>query len=83
MPASAPGVTQPDRTWPRSRGAPPSGGRPREELHLSIETVEPIVSMIFTTVNLRPDAGSNRRVLPSPLLPAEMVPRGHGHADTA
>lgn len=34
-----------------------------EELHLSIKTVEPIVSTIFTKLELHPDAGSNRRVL--------------------
>jgi DNA-binding CsgD family transcriptional regulator len=34
-----------------------------EELHLSIKTVEPVVSTIFTKLGLHPDAGSNRRVL--------------------
>ncbi len=34
-----------------------------EELHLSIKTVEPIVSTIFTKLGLHPDAASNRRVL--------------------
>jgi len=34
-----------------------------EELHLSIKTVEPVVSAIFTKLGLHPDAGSNRRVL--------------------
>lgn len=34
-----------------------------QELHLSIKTVEPIVSTIFTKLGLHPDAGSNRRVL--------------------
>jgi DNA-binding CsgD family transcriptional regulator len=34
-----------------------------QELHLSIKTVEPVVSMIFTKLGLHPDAGSNRRVL--------------------
>lgn len=34
-----------------------------EELHLSIKTVEPAVSTIFTKLELLPDAGSNRRVL--------------------
>ena len=34
-----------------------------EELHLSIKTVEPVVSTIFTKLELHPDAGSNRRVL--------------------
>jgi DNA-binding CsgD family transcriptional regulator len=34
-----------------------------EELHLSIKTVEPIVSAIFTKLGLHADAGSNRRVL--------------------
>lgn len=34
-----------------------------EELHLSIKTVEPIVSTIFAKLELHPDAGSNRRVL--------------------
>jgi DNA-binding CsgD family transcriptional regulator len=33
------------------------------ELHLSIKTVEPVVSTIFTKFGLRPDASSNRRVL--------------------
>jgi DNA-binding CsgD family transcriptional regulator len=33
------------------------------ELHLSIKTVEPVVSTIFTKFGLHPDAGSNRRVL--------------------
>lgn len=34
-----------------------------EQLHLSIKTVEPVVSTIFTKLGLHPDAGSNRRVL--------------------
>jgi DNA-binding CsgD family transcriptional regulator len=34
-----------------------------EELHLSIKTVEPVVSTIFTKLGLHPDATSNRRVL--------------------
>jgi DNA-binding CsgD family transcriptional regulator len=34
-----------------------------EELHLSIKTVEPLVSTVFTKLGLHPDAGSNRRVL--------------------
>lgn len=34
-----------------------------QELHLSIKTVEPIVSTIFTKLGLHPDVGSNRRVL--------------------
>lgn len=33
------------------------------ELHLSIKTVEPAVSSIFTKLGLHPDVGSNRRVL--------------------
>ena len=33
------------------------------ELHLSIKTVEPIVSTVFTKLGLHADAGSNRRVL--------------------
>jgi DNA-binding NarL/FixJ family response regulator len=33
------------------------------ELHLSIKTVEPAVSTIFTKLGLHPDATSNRRVL--------------------
>lgn len=33
------------------------------ELHLSVKTVEPVVSTIFTKLGLHPDAGSNRRVL--------------------
>jgi DNA-binding CsgD family transcriptional regulator len=33
------------------------------ELHLSIKTVEPVVSTIFTKLGLHPDARSNRRVL--------------------
>jgi DNA-binding CsgD family transcriptional regulator len=33
------------------------------ELHLSIKTVEPAVSAIFTKLGLHPDATSNRRVL--------------------
>jgi Bacterial regulatory proteins, luxR family len=33
------------------------------ELHLSIKTVEPVVSTIFTKFGLHPDASSNRRVL--------------------
>lgn len=34
-----------------------------EELHLSIKTIEPVVSSIFVKLGLHPDAGSNRRVL--------------------
>jgi DNA-binding CsgD family transcriptional regulator len=34
-----------------------------QELHLSIKTVEPVVSTIFTKFGLHPDASSNRRVL--------------------
>lgn len=34
-----------------------------QELHLSIKTVEPVVSTIFTKLGLHPDAASNRRVL--------------------
>jgi DNA-binding NarL/FixJ family response regulator len=34
-----------------------------EQLHLSIKTVEPVVSTIFSKLGLHPDAGSNRRVL--------------------
>jgi DNA-binding CsgD family transcriptional regulator len=34
-----------------------------DELHLSIKTVEPIVSTIFTKLNLHVDAADNRRVL--------------------
>lgn len=34
-----------------------------EELHLSIKTVEPVVSTIFTKLGLHADAASNRRVL--------------------
>ena len=34
-----------------------------QELHLSIKTVEPVVSTIFTKLGLHPDATSNRRVL--------------------
>jgi len=34
-----------------------------EELHLSIKTVEPLVSTIFTKLGLHSDSGSNRRVL--------------------
>jgi DNA-binding NarL/FixJ family response regulator len=33
------------------------------ELHLSVKTVEPLVSTVFTKLGLHPDAGSNRRVL--------------------
>ncbi len=33
------------------------------ELHLSIKTVEPIISAIFTKLGLDPDSASNRRVL--------------------
>lgn len=33
------------------------------ELHLSIKTVEPVVSTVFTKLGLHADAGSNRRVL--------------------
>ena len=34
-----------------------------EELHLSVKTVEPLVSAVFSKLGLRADAGSNRRVL--------------------
>ena len=34
-----------------------------QELHLSIKTVEPLVSTIFRKLELQPDGGSNRRVL--------------------
>jgi DNA-binding CsgD family transcriptional regulator len=34
-----------------------------DELHLSIKTVEPLVSAIFTKLRLHPDGDSNRRVL--------------------
>jgi DNA-binding CsgD family transcriptional regulator len=34
-----------------------------EELHLSIKTVEPVVSTIFTKLGLHADSASNRRVL--------------------
>lgn len=34
-----------------------------EQLHLSIKTVEPVISTIFTKLRLSPDADSNRRVL--------------------
>jgi hypothetical protein len=34
-----------------------------EELHLSIKTVEPLVSAIFVKLGLHPDADNNRRVL--------------------
>jgi DNA-binding CsgD family transcriptional regulator len=34
-----------------------------KELHLSIKTVEPVVSTIFTKLGLHPDVASNRRVL--------------------
>jgi DNA-binding CsgD family transcriptional regulator len=34
-----------------------------EELHLSIKTVEPLVSTVFSKLGLHADAGSNRRVL--------------------
>jgi DNA-binding CsgD family transcriptional regulator len=34
-----------------------------EQLHLSIKTVEPVVSTIFTKLGLHADAASNRRVL--------------------
>ena len=34
-----------------------------EELHLSIKTVEPVVSSIFTKLDLAADSASNRRVL--------------------
>ena len=34
-----------------------------EELHLSIKTVEPLVSTVFAKLGLHPDTGSNRRVL--------------------
>lgn len=40
-----------------------SNGAICEELHLSIKTVEPVVSAIFTKLGLHPDATSNRRVL--------------------
>ncbi|MBJ7453229.1 MAG: hypothetical protein JHC71_14270 [Blastococcus sp.] len=33
------------------------------ELHLSVKTVEPVVSAVFTKLGLHADAGSNRRVL--------------------
>jgi hypothetical protein len=34
-----------------------------DELHLSIKTVEPVVSSIFTKLDLPPDARTNRRIL--------------------
>ncbi len=34
-----------------------------QELHLSIKTIEPVVSAIFAKLGLHSDAGSNRRVL--------------------
>ena len=34
-----------------------------EELHLSVKTVEPLVSAIFAKLGLHTDAGNNRRVL--------------------
>jgi DNA-binding CsgD family transcriptional regulator len=34
-----------------------------QELHLSIKTVEPIISAIFTKLGLDPDSANNRRVL--------------------
>lgn len=34
-----------------------------QRLHLSIKTIEPVVSAIFTKLDLSPDATSNRRVL--------------------
>jgi DNA-binding NarL/FixJ family response regulator len=34
-----------------------------EHLHLSVKTVEPVVSTIFTKLGLSPDTGNNRRVL--------------------
>ena len=34
-----------------------------EQLHLSIKTVEPVVSSIFTKLQLPADADTNRRVL--------------------
>jgi DNA-binding NarL/FixJ family response regulator len=34
-----------------------------EHLHLSVKTVEPVVSTIFTKLGLGPDPDSNRRVL--------------------
>jgi DNA-binding NarL/FixJ family response regulator len=34
-----------------------------EQLHLSIKTVEPVISTIFSKLRLSPDADSNRRVL--------------------
>ncbi|MET3806830.1 DNA-binding NarL/FixJ family response regulator [Nakamurella sp. UYEF19] len=36
------------------------------ELHLSIKTVEPVVSTIFSKLDLHADADSNRRVLAVP-----------------
>ena len=33
------------------------------ELHLSIKTIEPVVSTIFTKLGLHADSASNRRVL--------------------
>ena len=33
------------------------------ELHLSVKTVEPVVSSIFAKLDLPPDARTNRRVL--------------------
>ena len=33
-----------------------------DELHLSIKTVEPLVSSIFTKLGLHSDAATNRRV---------------------
>lgn len=33
------------------------------ELHLSVKTVEPVVSAIFTKLGLHADSASNRRVL--------------------
>ena len=40
-----------------------SNGAICEELHLSVKTVEPVVSSIFAKLGLHPDATSNRRVL--------------------
>ena len=34
-----------------------------DELHLSIKTVEPVVSAIFTKLGLSADTANNRRVL--------------------
>ena len=40
-----------------------SNGAICEQLHLSIKSVEPVVSAIFTKIGLHPDASRNRRVL--------------------